>query len=173
MKTLMCTALLLLFPLMTMAEDAPPKDAQSEAKNLLGPTNDTESWVLELNDAGRGEMKVDGDAIVFKTIETTGTDWHVQVYQPELDLREGKDYVVKFQMKSPDKVTVLLVAVINEEDWHEIGLHEEINPGEEYKQYEYEFTATNVVDKNNRIGFVLGIDKGEVSVKDMTLTEKQ
>ena len=68
-----------------------PKDAKSEAKNLLKPTNDPESWVFELNDAGKGEMKVDGDAIVFHTTETTGTDWHVQAYQPDLDLKDDQD----------------------------------------------------------------------------------
>jgi hypothetical protein len=178
MRLLLVPALLLLFPLAGLAaEEAPSKDAndeaKSEAKNLLKPTNDVESWVFELNDEGQGEMTVDGDAIVFKTTKTTGTDWHVQSYQPGLDLKEGQDYVVKFQMKSPDKVAVLLVCQIHEEDWHEIGLHEEIHPSDEYTDFEYEFTATDVADKNNRIGFVLGIDEGEVSVKDMTLTEKQ
>ncbi len=174
MRSLLVSALLLVFPLAAFAaEEAPSKDAKSEANNLLQPTNDLESWVFELNDEGQGEMKVDGDAIVFTTTKTTGTDWHVQAYQPGLDLKEGKDYVVKFQMKSPDKVTVLLVGQIHQENWHEIGLHEEVHPGDEYKDYEYEFTATDVADKNNRIGFVLGFDKGEVRVKDMTLTEKQ
>ena len=88
-------------------------------------------------------MKVDGDAIVFHTTETTGTDWHVQAYQPELDLKDDKDYVVKFQMKSPEnRSTCCSSARINEEDWHEIGLHEDIQPTEEFKDYEFEFTAT-------------------------------
>jgi hypothetical protein len=178
MRSLLVSALLLVFLVTALAADeAPSNDAKSEAKgeakNLLKPTNEVESWVFELNDEGQGEMSVADDAIVFKTTKTTGTDWHVQAYQTELDLEEGKDYIVKFQMKSPDKVALLLLGLINEDDWHEIGLHEEVQPGEEYKEFEYEFTATDVVDGNNRIGFVLGIDEGEVSVKDMTLAEKQ
>jgi len=172
MKKLLLTALVLSFPLAAFAaEEAPSNDAKSEAKNLLKPTNDPDSWVFELNDAGNGEMKVDGDAIVFETTETTGTDWHVQAYQPEIDLKDGQDYVVKFQMKAAKPVEVLLVAGLNEDDWHEVGLHEDLSPTEEFKDYEFEFTANNTVDKNNRVGFVLGIDKGIVSVKDMTLTE--
>jgi len=169
MKTLLCIALLLSFPLASMAENTPGKDAKNEAKNLLGPTNDPESWVFELNNAGKGEMSVDGDAIVFETTETTGTDWHVQAYQPEIDLEDGQDYVVEFQMKAAKPVNLLLVAGLNEDDWHEVGLHEELRPKEEFKDYKFEFTAHDTVDKNNRIGFVLGIDKGVVSVKDMTL----
>jgi Carbohydrate binding domain len=173
MKTLVCIALLALFPLVAKAEDAPAKDAKSAAKNLLKPTNDPESWVFELNDAGDGEMTVDGDAIVFATTETTGTNWHVQAYQPEIDLKDGQSYVIKFQMKAEKPVDLMLVAGINEEDWHEIGLREELRPTEEFKDYEFEFKAHDTVDKNNRVGFVLGIDKGVVSVKDMTLTEQQ
>jgi len=184
MKLLFLPALLLLFPTAALAqestqssprklaEEAPAEDAKNEAKNLLKPTNELESWVFELNDAGKGEMTVDGDAIVFHTTETTGTDWHVQAYQGDLELKDDKDYVVKFQMKSPEKVVSLLVGQINEADWHEIGLHEDLQATDDYKDYEFTFTATNVVDKNNRIGFVLGIDKGVVSIKGLTLTEK-
>src|SRR3990172_13064615 len=163
MRTLLFSTLIVLFPTLVFAADSPPKDEKSEAENLLMPTNDTDSWVLELSEDAKGEMKVDADAIVFKTTKTNGTDWHVQTYQTGLDLEDGKHYVVKFQMKSPDEVTVVLVGQIHEEDWHEIGLHEEIQPEKEYKDYEYEFTATDTVEENNRIGFVLGISEGEMS----------
>jgi Carbohydrate binding domain len=173
MKSVLIFALLAMAPLAAMGADAPAKDAKAETKNLLKPTNEPDSWVFELNDAGKGEMSVDGDAIVFHTTETTGTDWHVQAYQPEIDLKDGQDYVVKFQMKSAEPVKLLLVGNINEDDWHEVGLHEDLEPTDKFKDYEFEFTAHDVVEKNNRIGFVLGIDKGVVSVKSMTLTEKK
>jgi hypothetical protein len=172
MKALLIPTLLFLLPMIALAADVPAEGKKSEAKNLLKPTNELESWVFQLTDDGQGEMKVDGDAIVFHTTQTTGTDWHVQAYQTEVDLKEGQNYVVKFQMKSPEPVQRLLVGQINEEDWHEIGLHEDLQPTKDYKDYEFTFTATDVVDKNNRIGFVLGIDKGVVSIKDLTLTEK-
>src|SRR5262245_47722269 len=118
MKTMLLCSLLVLFPTVALADDAPAKDEKSEAGNLLKPT---------------------------------GTDWHVQAYQAGLDLKDGKDYVVKFKAKSPQKVSVLLVGQIHEEDWHEIGLHEEVRPGEEFEDFEFEFTAGDTVDKNNRI----------------------
>jgi hypothetical protein len=169
-------AVALSFPLAAFAADeAPPKEAAKDAaaNNLLKPTNDPESWTLELTDDGKGEMKADGDAIVFTTTNTTGTDWHVQAYQTGLDLENDKDYVVKFKAKADKPVEFLLVGQIHEPDWHEIGLHEQVRPTDEYKDYEYEFTAGDTsANKADRIGFVLGIDKGSVSIKDMTLTEK-
>ena len=173
MRIILAMAIGLVFPMLAAPRRNRRPKAPTEAKNLLKPTNDPESWVFELNDAGKGEMKVDGDAIVFHTTETTGTDWHVQAYQPELDLKDDQAYVVKFQMKAAEPVEMLLVAGINEEDWHEIGLHENLNSTDEFKDYEFEFTAQNTAEKNNRLGFVLGIDKGVVSVKDLSLTEKE
>lgn len=173
MRFLLSAVLLIFFPLTSLAaEEAPAKDAKGESTNLLKATNDPESWVFELNDKGKGEMTVDGDAIVFHTTETTGTDWHVQAYQPDLDLEDGKTYVVKFQMKADEPVELLLVSGINQEDWHEIGLHENVSPTEEFEDYDYEFTAHDTADKNNRLGFVLGLSKGVVHVKDLSLTEK-
>jgi hypothetical protein len=173
MKCLLLTLAVSLFPLVAHAADeAPPKDAKSEATNLLKPTNDPESWLFEFNGDCDGEMKVDGDAIVFDVTKTDDTNWHVQAYQTEVPLKEGKDYVVKFKMKAPDASEILLLGLINEEDWHEIGLHETLGPSDDFKEYEFTFTADDVKESNNRIGFVLGDSKGTVSVKDLSLTEK-
>lgn len=174
MRFVLSAALLILFPLQSLsADEAPAKDSTGESTNLLRTTNDPESWVFELNDAGKGEMTVDGDAIVFHTTNTTGTDWHVQAYQPDLVLKDDKTYVLKFKMKAEQPVELLLVASINQEDWHEIGLHESITPTEEFTDYDYEFTAHDTADKNNRLGFTIGLNKGVIYVKNMTLTEKK
>lgn len=172
--------LLLLVPAIALADGttektntaAATKPAEAKPKNLLKPANDTESWQLELTEGGKGEMKVDGDAIVFKTTETDGTNWHVQAYQTGLDLKNGKNCVVKFKLKAPQANELLLMGLINQDDWHEIGLHEELGPSDDFKQYEFEFTAADTVPNNNRVGFIFGGDKGTYSIKDLTLTEK-
>jgi hypothetical protein len=180
MKRAFLSALLLMFPMAALAENsaekmsgssaAPVKDAK--AKNLLKPTNDPESWQLELTEGGKGDMKADGDAIVFHVTDTDGTNWHVQAYQTGLDLKNGKDYIIKFKMKAPQASELLIMGLINQDDWHEIGLHEQLGPSDDFKQYEYTFTAADVVPNNNRIGFILGADKGTISIKDLALIEK-
>jgi hypothetical protein len=145
---------------------------ESKPKNLLGKTNDLESWTFEMTEGGKGEMKVDGDAIVFTTTDTDDTDWHVQAYQTGVDLKDGKTYVVRFKSKGPQADDLALVSQIHQEDWHEIGLHEKVGATDDFKQFEFEFTANGTAPSNNRIGFVLGSNKGSVSIKDMTLTEK-
>ena len=180
MRTVLLSALLLLLPTVTLAESgsekmggsntAPANDAQK--KNLLKPANDPDSWQLELSEGGKGEMKAEGDAIVFNVTETDGTNWHVQAYQTGIALKNGQDYTIKFKMKAPKASEIVVLGLINQDDWHEIGLHEELGPSDDFKPYEFTFTASDVVEDNNRIGFILGADKGTVSIKELTLTEK-
>lgn len=65
------------------------------------------------------------------------------------------------------------MAQIHQEDWHNIGLQEEIYFSPEFKEYSFTFTASGVVEKNNRISFAVGIEKGSVFVKNMSLKQKR
>ena len=144
----------------------------ADATNLLKPTNQVESWRFEIAGDSKSEMKVEGDEVVFITSAVDNTNWHVQAVQNELDLSDGTTYVLKFSAKSPEKVLMGLNAMIDQEDWHQIGLNEEVQLGKEYKDFRFEFTASGTVKKANRISFVLGNNKGTVSLKDVTLIAK-
>jgi hypothetical protein len=178
MKTFALIVLLSGVPLIAVAENTDKLSggagtaADAKTKNLLKPTAEPDSWQLELTEDGKGDKKADGDAIVFNTTETDGTNWHVQAYQTGIDLKNGKDYVVRFKMRAPQANEILLMGIINQDDWHEVGLHEELGASDDFRPYEFVFTAADAVPGNNRIGFILGADKGTVSVKDMTLIEK-
>ncbi len=142
-----------------------------EPGNLLKATSEEASWRLETSQKGKGSMVAKDGAILFETTTIGDENWHVQAYQIGLDLKEGARYEVEFKLRSPDRSTVLLMGLINQADWHEIGLHEEINGTPDFVTHKFSFTATGVVPNNNRIGFVLGTDKGTVMIKDMTLMQ--
>jgi hypothetical protein len=144
-----------------------------EPKNLLKPTNKVESWRFEEHEGGKGTMKAADDAIVFHVTKVTGTDWHVQAVQTGLDLKEGQQYTLKFKGKSEAGCTVGLSAQIDEEDWHQIGLGEQIYLGKTYQEHTFTFRAEGVNTKQkNRFGFVLGHEAGTVSIKELTLVVK-
>jgi hypothetical protein len=175
MKTLVaiiCAVSLLCFTSLSTAQEESTPATSEESSNLLKPTNDEASWTFELSGDGAGFMAVIDDSAVFLTTKTTGENWHVQAYMTGLDLKEGQEYVVKFQAKSPESVPLLVVAQIHEEDWHEVGLHEQLTLSDEYQDFEVTFTASDVVEGNCRLGFVLGDATGIVYVKDLSLTEK-
>ena len=147
--------------------------AQEKAKNLLAPTNKVESWRFEQHEQGKGAMKADGDAIALTTTETDGTEWHVQAGRPELDLKEGKEYSLSFKAKANGERAIQLNAMIDQDDWHSIGLQENVDLTKEWKDCQYTFKAEGVAPmKKNRITLVLGNEKGTVWVKEMVLAEK-
>lgn len=137
--------------------------------NILKPTNSVESWNFEQHFDGKGEIRADGDSIVFSTTTKGSENWHVQVYQVNLDLEEGATYELTFTASSPEGRTVLVSASIFEEDWHGIGLFEEAYISKQPDTYKYTFTATETRKGKNRIGFVLGDQLGTVSISKMFL----
>ncbi len=166
MRVSLCCALLCL-SLSVQAEDA------KAPVSLLKPINKAESWRFEQHEAGKGEMTVEGDTVTFKSTEIDGTDWHVQVFQTGLDLKDGEDYTLTFEAKSPERRAVIIQGGVDGDDYHEIGLHEEISAvPPEFKKYEYTFQATTTLAGKNRIGFVLGTEKGSLTIKNATLTKK-
>jgi len=140
--------------------------------NLLKPANKEDSWRLEKAGDAKSEMKIEEDAVVFRTTAVDSTDWHVQAVQTNLDLKDGKTYAIKFKAKSPDEVSMTVNAMIDQDDWHQIGLNEEVQLKKEYNEFSFEFTASDTVAKKNRISFVLGSSKGTVSIKELTLVAK-
>jgi len=107
-------------------------DAKSDTKaNLLKPTNKLDTWRFEQHEAGKGMATIDGDAIVFD-VTVTGTEpWHVQATHTGLDLMDGKEYVLTFKAKAASDRTVQVTAMIDQDDWHQIGLSEMADIGEE------------------------------------------
>jgi hypothetical protein len=154
--------------LLASAADAPKADG----KSLLKPANKPDSWRFEQHEQGKGSIAADGDAIVFDVTAVDGTDWHVQAYQIDLDLKDGKEYVLTFKAKASADRSVHCNAMIDQEDWHPIGLDENVDLTKDWKDHKYEFKAENTAAKKNRVGFQLGNEKGKVWVKDMVLTEK-
>jgi hypothetical protein len=145
----------------------------ADKPNLAKPTNKADSWRQEQHETGKGTLKIDGDAAVFETTETSTESWHVQATMTGLDLKEGKEYEISFKAKADPARTIQLSAMIDKDDWHPIGLSEVIDMTKEWKEYKFTFKAEGVAEeKKNRISFMLGADKGTMSIKDLVITEK-
>jgi hypothetical protein len=145
----------------------------ADKPNLGKPSNKAENWRFEQHEAAKGAMKIDGDAAVFETTNVDGEDWHVQAVMTGLDLKEGKEYVVTFKAKGDPARTVRIGGNIDQDDWHAIGLSEEVELTKEWKDFSFPFKAENVAAENkNRVGFTLGAEKGVMMVKDLKITEK-
>ncbi len=156
-----------------VAADAPKPAAEAPKAaadgNVVRPTADVKSWRLEQHEEAKAAISAADGAIVFDVTKEDGTDWHVQAFQTPVELKNQQAYVVTFQAKADAERAVKVQAGIDEEDWHPVGLDEEVTLGKEWKAYEYKFTAEDVKPVKNRIGFVLGQAKGKVYVKDLVV----
>ncbi len=171
MRKSLCLLMLLLICNFTFAQATEEAKQQEDENQIAKKTNDVESWYLEKHEDGKSEMMVEEDAIVFKTTQLSTENWHVQCHQNGLAIEEGKLYTVSFSMKSPERVLVTLNACIHEEDWHNIGLTEEIVCQTDYQEYDFEFRAFDVSENSNRVGFLLGNDVGTVFIKNFSIKE--
>jgi hypothetical protein len=173
-RTLTVALALLTLAALLAPTPLPAADAKSDAKtNLLKPTNKLDTWRLEQHMEGKATMTVDGDAIAFDVTATGTEPWHVQATHTGLDLMDGKEYVLTFKAKASSDRSVQVNAMIDQDDWHNIGLSELADFAKEWKDYKYEFKADQTVKAGkNRVSFVLGGDKGKVWLKDVTLTAK-
>src|SRR5688572_27591448 len=141
---------------------------QEKPRNLLEPTNKPETWRFEQHEGGKGSMKAEGDAIALTATETTGTEWHVQAARPNLEFVEGKEYSLSFKAKADAERTIQVNALVDQDDYHAIGLNETPDLTKEWKDYQFTFKAEGVAPmKKNRITFVIGNEKGTVWVKEM------
>ena len=147
--------------------------AAAEKANLLKPANKVDSWRFEQHEQAKGTIKADGDAILLEATSPDSEAWHLQAVQTGLDIKEGQEYVLSYKAKGDPARTIQVNAMIDVDDWHPIGLGEDVELTKDWKDYSSTFKAENVAkEKKNRISFVLGGDKGKVWIEDISLTEK-
>lgn len=153
----------------TPAAAAEKKPAAAAAGNVLKPTAEVGSWRLEQHEQAKATIAAADGALALDVTVSDDTEWHVQAFQSPLDLKDNQAYTVTFSAKADADRSIKVQAGIDEEDWHTIGLDEEVALGKAWKAYEYTFTAADTRANKNRFGFVLGSAKGKVWVKDAVL----
>ena len=144
----------------------------AEPVNLLKDPKKPESWRTETHETAKAKTTVDDESLKVEITTVDGTDWHVQLVNTGLDLKDGNQYVLKFKARADADRQVPINAMIDQDDWHQIGLSETADVTKDWKTFEYEFKAEQTADKKNRISLILGADKGAIWLRDVTLTEK-
>ena len=90
-----------------------------------------------------------------------------------IELKDGTDYVLRFKAKADSIVNLGVNMGIDEEDWHTVGLSEQISVGKTAAQQEFRFRAENVNTKSkNRLTFVVGYETCQVTITDLVLSAK-
>ena len=161
--------LAVLLPLTLIAAD------DHEAENLLTEPGDPANWTLELHGEADAQLTQTDDDELHLTVTEPGEEaWHVQIYQGELDLTDGTEYVVTFDAKA-DKAQDIVVSASQQDDpWEPVGLWSEVEVGQAYEEHELTFTAEQTMDGRNRVPVIAaGLAEGEYWFKNLKVVEAE
>ncbi len=125
---------------------------------------------LEVLSPNASPPKLDGRAVRINVTELGAENWHAQFFQTGLDLFEAEPYTLAFWARADRPRQISLNANVDVGDGHGIGLTiDGISITSGWRKYAYGFSATRVVKDHCRITFILGNQKGPVSLAGMTL----
>ena len=119
---------------------------------------------------GKSESKTTVDPFDVTIKSNNGPDWHVQAHVTGLDFTEGETYTVKFTARSDKAQHINLMAGLDENDWHNVGLGADVELTPAWKKYSFTFVAKSVRKNHNRIAFVLGNARGKVAVTELSVS---
>lgn len=96
-----------------------------------------------------------------------GPDWHVQAHVTGLDFKPDTYYTVKFKVKSDRYRSIATNAMIDQDDWHNIGMSTTVGITDHETEQVVSFKTKNTVANHGRISFVLGATTGTVWILDL------
>ncbi len=123
----------------------------------------SKAWFLNQIDGAKAELKsepsqmIDAlpDAVV-QVQKQTGTDWHIQLIHPDIDLEDGRTYSVLFECRSHQPGTLRISCDRDRDDYRKCGLSESLQTSSDWTQHAFTFTATSPEPKHSRLVFHLG-----------------
>jgi hypothetical protein len=141
--------------------------------NLMDPTGDPADWALEQHVPDTAaQLSADAGALKVDVQKVDGTDWHLQVHQAGLDLKDNTHYVLSFRARADAAVALGASASADQTDWHNVGLAESVQLSAEWQTFHLPFTAHDTVAGHSRIVFILGGKVGAVWLADVSLVEE-
>jgi hypothetical protein len=128
-------------------------------------------FALELFNAARATLTTEGNVCRVDVTAVDGTNWHARATRVFDDLQEGATYTVRFRAKADVPRQIILYGQVDEPDWHDIGLSQDVPLTERWQTYQYQFRAKGLAAEN-AIQFILGDRTGTVWIADFTLTRE-
>lgn len=140
-------------------------------------TAGSKGWYNEQHGGARSTLTTGGDLpagvkgkVLKITLERLGEEsWHLQLSHAGLDLRDGEVYTLRFHARADRSRKISVGASIAADDYHNIGLQEEVNLARSWQPFQFVFTAGGTVEKKNRISFGLGQATGTIELAGVSL----
>ena len=137
--------------------------------NGPGLLSSASAWSIEHQGASQAAFQDEAGGIKTDITQTDGTDWHVQVHQTGLDLKNDAAYTVTFRAKADTDRTLPVAASLDQDDWHNVGLDANAALTTDWKTFSYVFAARDVVPDHCRLAFRLGSQTGTVWIDGLQI----
>ena len=148
------------------AAPSEPAEARSEAR----PLETARLFALELFGTAQATLATEGNVCRVDIAAVDGTNWHARITKLFDHPQAGATYTVRFRAKADAPRRIFLGGIIDEPDWHGIGLSQEVPLTEAWQDYQYEFQAKDLAAEN-LIQFIVGDQTGTVWIANFTLTK--
>jgi hypothetical protein len=140
-------------------------------KELLRNAGEAASWVVQDTNGVTSKLeRVEGG--LRWSADRAGTElWHLQIFQTGLPLEDGKTYTVTLEARlgKGSQQDVEVSAMLDQADWHNVGLTKTAILGPDYRTFEWSFRAENVVQGHGRLNISLRNEPGVVELRSVRL----
>ena len=128
----------------------------------------TDNWKLQqINDAS-AELLNQNETTTIKVTKISDRSWYIQYFTSGINVEKGKIHSIKFQAKANKDIKISIVAQKAEPDWNNLGLSQTTTLNTEFTEFYLAFTATENFS-NAKIGFILGAEQAEISLKNIQI----
>ena len=123
------------------------------------PASNIDAWTLEQHGNSHARILASSyksrHAAKVQIARVDDTDWHIQLQQHSLPLKEDVYYTVSFDAAADAARTIHCNATMAHEPWSNLGLSRSVEVGPDWKSFRFGFVARSD-DENARLSFVLG-----------------
>lgn len=145
-------------------------DSSETADGLKQPTSFPGNWRLELHSPAAATLTADGPALKVHVVAVDGTDWHVQLYQDGLTLKEGAIYELRFRARASGPQAVTVYAGEDCGDYSMVGLEQAISVTTRWQEFQFTFQVRSAVEGQVRAPvFKLGSTTNTVWLSGISL----
>ena len=140
--------------------------------NLLAAPEDADSWQVHGVGTAHATLRREGGTLRLDIASVDGVAQHLQCFQRGVNLQEGHDYTLKFRSRSDVLRDVQVAALLDQPDYHNVGLKKITPLLPVWQTFTYTFRVTHPLTNDTSVPcFMLGNKSGTVWLADVSVTE--
>lgn len=151
---------------------APGRDPLEDGNYVYNNTFDEnfDSWSFENHEGGSGQAVVEESELHVAIKSAGGQTWANQLYQTEMNVKQGGTYNVSFKARSAEpREFMLKIGGLADRGWAAYSGEIIVELDTQMKEYSYEFTMKEKTDTKARYELNMGLSDVDIWLDDVKL----